>query len=46
MAFRTLEFSNEAEIHIKDGQLEVTNQGLFLFSELKVLKLLLPIYLK
>ena len=25
MAFRTLEISNEAEIHIKDGQLEVTN---------------------
>lgn len=26
MAFRTLEISNEAEIHIKDGQLEVTNK--------------------
>ena len=27
MAFRTLEISNEAEIHIKDGQLEVTNKN-------------------
>lgn len=27
MAFRTLEISNEAESHIKDGQLEVTNKN-------------------
>ena len=26
MAFRTVEISNEAEIHIKEGQLEITNE--------------------
>lgn len=27
MAFRTLEISSEAEIHIKDGQLEINNKN-------------------
>lgn len=41
MAFRTLEISNEAEIHIKDGQLEVTNKNGIAFIPIEDLAIII-----
>lgn len=41
MAFRTLEISNEAEIHIKDGQLKVTNKNGIAFIPIEDLSIIM-----
>ena len=41
IAFRTLEISNEAEIHIKDGQLEVTNKNVVVLIPLEDLSVIM-----